>query len=132
MALGNKALTLLGIAPFTREHQATLLAEALDGFDAALKDRDRILEIGGTHALECFEQGHARINLPDDYDGEPLADRDRSEWGDLYLGWCAQHALFLHVSLRCLSESYEELDPLFFGGITVGIGDDEQRHAKAR
>jgi len=130
MAAGNKALTLLGIAPFVREHQATLLAEALDAFDAALKDRDRILEIGGSHALECFERGRARINPPDDYDGKLLADRDRSGWQDPYLGWCAQHALFLHVSLRCLSETYDELDPLFFGGITVGISDDEQRRAK--
>jgi tetratricopeptide (TPR) repeat protein len=130
MALGNKALTLLGIASFAGQHQATLLAEALDGFNAALKDHDRILEIGGVRALECFEKGRARIKPPDDYDGKPLADRDRSEWRDPYLGWCAQHALFLHVSLRCLSESLEELDPLFFGGVTVGISDDEQRHAK--
>ncbi len=130
MALGNKALTLLGIAPFAQEHQAALLAEALDGFDAALNDRNRILEIGGTRALECFEEGRAQIKPPDDHDGAPVVDRQRPEWSDPYLGWCAQHALFLHVSLRCLSESYEELDPLFFGGITVGIGDDEQRHAK--
>jgi tetratricopeptide (TPR) repeat protein len=129
MAPGNKALTLLGIAAFAGQHQPTLLVEALEAFDAALQDRERVIHIGGSRALKSFEDGRARIKPP--ASGETsTGHRDRhAEWRDPYLAWCAQHGLFLHVSMQCLSETYEELDPLFFRGVTVGLSDEEQRRA---
>jgi hypothetical protein len=45
------------------------------------------------------------------------------------LCWCAEHGLFLHVSLGSVSEDHEELDPLFFRGGTVGLSDRELSRA---
>jgi tetratricopeptide (TPR) repeat protein len=135
MALGNKALTLLGVAPLARQHVPALLSEAVDAFDAAIEDRDRVIRIGGLSALEHFEAGRARIKVSDAEPSNKPGHVHRpgfrySDWQDPYLRWCARHGLFLHVSLGCLSESYEELDPLFFEGVTVGLSDGEQRRVK--
>jgi len=121
MALGNKGTALLYVAPFARNHQPTVIAEAAHALDAALADEDRIVEFGGESALEHFRERRATIKTSSSF--VPRG-HDRREWVDPSLRWCAEHGLFLHVSLACLSEDDEELDPLFFRGVTVrALGD---------
>lgn len=126
MALGNKGTALLYVAPFAGKHRPTVTAEAVQALDAALADAERIIEFGGTKVLEHFRGLRANINVGRDFVAHP---REQPEWADPYLRRCAAHGLFLHVSLACLSEDREELDPLFFRGVTVGLDDAEQRRA---
>lgn len=63
MALGNKGVALLGIAPLMQGHVAAGVVEARDDLDAALKDRERILQIGGPAALEHFQRCRTRITV---------------------------------------------------------------------
>jgi tetratricopeptide (TPR) repeat protein len=126
MALGNRGTALRYVAPFAGKHQRTVLAEAVTALDAALEDEVGIVEFGGTGALEHFRERRAAIKVKPGFVHER---REHADWEDPHLRWCAQHGLFLHVSLPCLSEAYEELDALYFSGITVGLGDAEQRQA---
>lgn len=126
MALGNKGTALKYVAPFAGKHQPTVLAEAVTALDAALKDEAGIVQFGGTSALEHFRERRAAIKVKPGIVHKP---HEHPEWQDPHLRWCAEHELFLHVSLSCLSEAYEELDALYFSGITVGLDDAEQRRA---
>ena len=126
MALGNKGTALLYVAPYAGKHHPTVTAEAVHALDAALADAARIIEFGGTKALEHFRERRERINVGPDFAAHH---REHPKWADPYLRWCAAHGLFLHVSLACLSEDREALDPLFFRSVTVGLGDAEQRRA---
>jgi tetratricopeptide (TPR) repeat protein len=126
MALGNKGTALRYVAPFAGKHQPTMLAEAVTALDAALSDEAGIVKFGGADALEHFRERRAAINVKPGFVHER---RDHPAWRDPHLRWCAERGLFLHVSLTCLSEGYGELDALYFGGITVGLGDAEQRRA---
>jgi hypothetical protein len=76
--------------------------------------------------LEHFRERRARIKTRPDFVRHR---HEHPEWVDPYLRWCAQHGLFLHVSLACISEADEDLDPLYFRGVTVGLDDAEQRRA---
>ncbi len=122
MALGNKGMTLLGIAPFVGEHHPTVLMNAARALDAALADADRVLAIGGVSALKSFERSRAKIGGT-----VTEAHREHRDWIDQHLRWCAQAGLFLHVSPQCVSEQTEDLDPLFFRGIMTGLTDEDQR-----
>lgn len=127
MALGNKGTTLRHVAPLAGKHQATVLAEAVTALDAALENHAGIVEFGGTTALEHFRELRATIKVKPGFVHER---REHPGWADPHLRWCAEHGLFLHVSLTCLSEAYEDLDALYFSGIVVGLDDAEQRQAK--
>jgi tetratricopeptide (TPR) repeat protein len=126
MALGNKGMALGYIAPFAGKHHPTVSAEAVSALDAALRDEIGILEFSGTRALDRFRERRAAIKVKPGFVHER---REPPEWRDPHLQWCAERGLFLHVSLACLSESYEELDALYFSGIMVGFDEDEQRRA---
>jgi tetratricopeptide (TPR) repeat protein len=122
MALGNKGVALLGIAPLMQQHVAAGLAEARDDLDAALKDRERILQVGGAAALEHFEKRRASITLKGGSHGSAPA-----QWTDPYWRWCAQHNLFLHVSPRCIDPERDAFDPLFFRSVKAGLEDEDQQ-----
>ena len=122
MALGNKGVALLGIAPLMQQHVAAGVAEARDDLDAALKDRNRILQIGGPPALEHFEKRRASITVRGSGHDSAAA-----SWADPYWRWCAQHNLFLHVSPRCIDPEADAYDPLFFRSVTAGLEDEDQR-----
>jgi tetratricopeptide (TPR) repeat protein len=126
MALGNKGTALKYVAPFAGKHRPTVLAEAVTALDAALEDEAGVVEIGGAGAWEHFRERRAEIKV---MPGFVHQRHEHPEWHDPHLRWCAEHELFLHVSLSCLSEAYEELDALYFSGITVGLDDVEQRRA---
>jgi tetratricopeptide (TPR) repeat protein len=125
MALGNKGVALVGIAQFMGEHVPAVLRRAEQALDGALKDKDRILAIGGRSALRHFEDERSRIKM---------ATSTRTEaaprWKDPHLRWCASHRLFLHVSPECLSEASDSTDPLFFRGVTTGLSDEDQERVK--
>lgn len=122
MALGNKGVALLGIAPLMQQHAPAGVVEARDALDAALKDRDRILQIGGPAALEHFEKRRASITATGNGHGPATA-----SWTDPYWRWCAQHNLFLHVSPRCINPEGEAYDPLFFQSVTAEPKNADQR-----
>lgn len=124
MALGNKGVALLGIAPFVADHVPAIVRQAADALDAALADRERVLAIGGPSALQHFEGERGRIDSSSQ--SPPVDPLDR--WHDRYLDWCLRNRLFLHVSPECLTEDTELLDPLFFQGVMVGFSKPEQRH----
>jgi tetratricopeptide (TPR) repeat protein len=126
MALGNKGIALLDVAPFAGSHQPTVSAEGVEALDAALADEKRIIEFGFPTAIEHFRARRARIKTSPGFVRHP---HEQPDWDDPYLRWCAEHGLFLHVSLGCLSEASEEVDPLFFSGVTAGLDDLEQRRA---
>lgn len=123
MALGNKGVALLGIAPLMQQHAAAGVGEARVDLDAALKDRARILEIGGPGALERFEKSRSSIATK----GNPHDSPDTASWTDPYWRWCAQRNLFLHVSPRCIDPEGEDYDPLFFRSVTAEPKDEDQR-----
>jgi tetratricopeptide (TPR) repeat protein len=122
MALGNKGIALIGIAPLMHEHVAAGLLEAQEVLDRALADGERVVHIGGKGALAHFQRRRASIKLDGDGPSAPSP-----EWADPFWRWCADHGLFLHVSPRCIGADAETYDPLFFRGMTVGIGDEDQR-----
>lgn len=126
VALGSKGTALGYVAPFAGQHQPTVLAEAVTALDAALQDEAGIAEFGGATALEHFRARRAAIKVKPGFVHER---REHRGWVDPHLRWCAEHGLFLHVSLACLSEDYEELDALYFSGVTVGLDEAEQRRA---
>jgi len=126
MALGNKAIALLDVAPLAGSHHRTVAAEGAEALDAALADEKRIIEFGLPQALEHFRARRAKIKTRP---GFVPPHRKKPEWADPYLRWCAEQSLFLHVSLTCLSEASEDVDPLFFGGVTADIDDAGQQRA---
>jgi tetratricopeptide (TPR) repeat protein len=126
MALGNKGKALLYIAPFMGKHRPTVIAEAVEALDEALSNEGSVIEFGGTTALENFRACRARTDVALDF---VRHHHDHPDWADPHLRWCSEHGLFLHVSLPCLSEAYEELDALYFSRIAVGLDDAEQRRA---
>ncbi len=126
MALGNKGTALGYVAPFAGQHQPTVLAEAVTALEAALKDEAGIAEFGIPTALEHFRARRAAIKVKS---GFVHKRHEHPPWADPHLRWCAERGLFLHVSPACLSEDYEQLDALYFSGITVGLDDAEQRRA---
>jgi hypothetical protein len=63
MALGNKGIGLVGIAPLVGKHYPRVLSEAVEALDAALEDEERVLEIGGASALKHFRARERRSRL---------------------------------------------------------------------
>lgn len=126
MALGNKGTALAYMAPYAGEHRPRVLTEAVTALDAALQDERSIVKFGGANALKQFRAQRAAIEVKP---GFGYRTHEHQPWTDPHLRWCAEHELFLHVSLACLSEDCEELDALYFDGITVGLDEAEQRRA---
>jgi tetratricopeptide (TPR) repeat protein len=121
MALGNKGETLLTVAPLMHGHQPSVLNEAAWLLGRALEDKERVLAIGGPVAFRHFGEARARLGGPD-----PKPPRPDVPFKDPYLEYCRRHGLFLHASLRCVTEESEMLDPLYFNGLTVGVSDEER------
>lgn len=124
MALGNYGITLLGIAPFMGPHQGHVIHDAALALDRAFDDEERILEVGGLHALETFRQQRNRI------EGGP-AEVHRSaakagRFSDPHVQWAYERGLLLHISPSCLTDESEAVDSLHLGRMTVGIDDQSQ------
>lgn len=127
MALGNKAVALIGIAPHMGTHRHAILSPAVEALDAAIADKERILQFGGQAALEHFraERGRFRSNTKHE--------RERSapgSWDDPYLEWCLRSGLFLHVSQACINADLDKLDPLFFSSVVTPPDDAGQARAR--
>ena len=126
MALGNRGITLLNMAPLMGEHESHLLQEAAADLDAAINNRESVLHNGGHSALDQFERQRASISgsAAPLRKGDPL----RSFLGDPYLDWCLSNELFLHVSPGCIRHETKTLDPVFFRYLRLGLSDEELRH----
>lgn len=119
MAHGNRGKALALTLPFAFEHTHAVLAETIAALDAALGFPDDVIRVGGPTALANFQQ--ARDQLPDEV---PEHHHEPEAWGDPYLSWCRQHALYLHVSPACLTEGSPLLDPLVFERLVGSFEDD--------
>lgn len=128
MARGNRGVALLGVASFAGEHTASVAHEAAVDLDAALADASGLVEHGGPQALAAFRQHRARLQGPSSADPAELPTPQRLS--DPHLEWCRWHGLLLHPSMRCVRDETDPMDPLFFRGLTVGVGDDAQAHMR--
>jgi tetratricopeptide (TPR) repeat protein len=127
MALGNKAVALIGIAPHMGSHKHAILAPAVEALDAAIADEQRILQFGGRSALEHFRAERGRF--PEGAKGGHRTSAPAS-WDDPHLRWCLQHGLFLHVSQACIRGDLDKLDPLFFARVVTPLDDAGQVRAR--
>jgi tetratricopeptide (TPR) repeat protein len=126
MAQGNKGVALVGVARLADGHTSAVLSQAVDALDKALADRARVVAFGSPNAYETFQDTRAKIDVKQGKaGGEGHTHSPHSEaWSDPYLEWCRRSRLFLHVSLDCLSEDTEILDPLFFSRVVVKTSED--------
>ena len=125
MALGNRGITLLRVAPLMGSHATHLLVQAAADLDAAIRDRERVLLCGGQSALDTFERRRSLMTVSE---GTLQPTRNSSlPLGDPYLDWCLKYRLFLHSSANCISIKTEILDPISFGNITFPKGSNLDR-----
>lgn len=94
MALGNRAITLVHYARF-HEHGSMLIALAVHDLTGALRDRDRVVAIGGPSSLAHFQEVRSRVSARQDM---PLPTRDPEAWEETHARRCFERELFLHVS----------------------------------
>jgi hypothetical protein len=116
MALGNRGIALMHMAPSAMEHSASVYAEAYWDLADALANRDGVLRYGGRAAVKSFEERIARWKkLPSKrlLPLRPLADP--------YASWIQRNNLFLHMSRRCVADTTEDWDPLYFRSIRTPI-----------
>jgi tetratricopeptide (TPR) repeat protein len=127
MALGNRAMALVRVAPFMDGHQNHVLEDAAWLFDRALEDEQRVIEIGGQGALTTFRNQRARIGS----DGPPREPESRDvRFEDPHAQWAFDQGLLLHLSPTCLSHESTSIDPLHLGRMVVGIAEEEQDRLK--
>ena len=126
MALGNRGLALVYMAPLMGEHESHLLQEAAADLDAAIDSHESVLRNGGQCALDQFERWRALISGPPG--PLPNAGPLRSSLGDPYLDWCLSNELFLHASPSCIRRETKTLDPVFFRYLRSGLSDEDLRH----
>ena len=122
MAAGNRAITLLNVAPLMGGHESHVQLQALSDLDIAISDQDRVLRCGGQSALESFKRRHAGLLVTEDLrnsDTEPSP-----QLGDLHLDWCLRNQLFLHISPDCIRAGSETLDAVTFRNFTLSLADD--------
>ena len=126
MALGNRGLALLYIAPLMGEHKSHLLQEAAAYLDAAIDNHESVVRNGGQSALDQFERRRALISGPPHppWSVPSLP----SSLGDPYLDWCLRNELFLHASPSCIRREANILDPVFFQHVTSGLTDEDLRY----
>ncbi len=128
MASGNKGVALAHVAHLSEGHTSAVLSQAVEALDAALKDRDGIMAASGPNAYATFETTRRRIKITSTTDDDSshkghIHSSSTDPWKDPYLDWCRRESLFLHVSLGCLREDDESLDPLYFRRLISDIGD---------
>ena len=94
MALGNRGVALLNVAPLMGPHQSHVLGEAVTNLDAAIRSRKSVLQAGGQSALDQFVNGRSRI--VESKRPKHVTKRPPASLGDPYLEWCLSNGLFLH------------------------------------
>ena len=127
MALGNRGITLLSVAPLMGEHESHVRQEAAADLDAAIEKRESVLQHGGRSALDQFQHQRASISTS----LRPIQNVPNlpSSLGDPYLDWCLSNELFLHASPRCIRRETKTVDPVFFRSLRVGLSDEDLRHS---
>jgi tetratricopeptide (TPR) repeat protein len=131
MALGNKGMALARVSRLADGHANAVLGQAVTALDAALADRAGILASAGPGAIESFAALRKTIQVTNDGEGHEHGHghtfgSSAEPWKDPYLEWCRREGLFLHVSLVCLEEEQEHLDPLFFRRLINKIGEEDR------
>lgn len=123
MALGNRAITLVHYAQF-HEHSSMLIALAIRDLNGVLRDRDRVVAIGGPGSLKHFQEVRSRVSARKDV---PLPTRNPASWKEAHARWCFTHELFLHVSHHCLRPDDAHYDAVFVRQLSSGHGTQETR-----
>jgi tetratricopeptide (TPR) repeat protein len=126
MARGNLGLALVHVAPFARQHAASVGGEGLAELQAALTDEERVREIGGMSAFEHFR---AELEKYTSRGAQPVRVSPPA-FTEPYLRWMGEQRLFLHVSPSCLQEDSLAFDPLFFQFVRSGWDEGEDARAK--
>ena len=126
MALGNRGLALLYAAPFMREHERHVILQAAADLDAAIDNRESVLQNGGESALEEFQR--KRSSIGDFPDQSNTGSRTKPKFSDPHLNWCLNQGLFLHASPDNIHDNVKILDPIFFRKIITGIDTEDILH----
>ena len=126
MALGNRGLALLYVAPLMGPHEPHVLGEAAADLDAAIHNRESVLQAGGQSALDQFMNWRSKI-LESQGLQHP-AREPHASLADPYLEWCLINSLFLHPSMACIHGELETIDSVFFSGIRSGLDEDAMHH----
>jgi len=116
MALGNRGTALMHMAPSAKEHSASVYVEAYWDLADALANRDGVLRYGGDSAVKSFEERIARWKKPPSKRLSPPR-----LLVDPYARWIQLNNLFLHLSRRCVTDTTEDWDPLYFRSIRSPI-----------
>lgn len=118
MALGNRGIALLNVSPLMGPHQSHVLGDAATDLDAAIQNRESVLQAGGQSAFDQFVNGRSRIiesKGPTDSANTPPA-----SLGDPYLDWCLSNGLFLHPSMACIHADVGIIDSIGISRIKSG------------
>jgi len=124
MAYGNRGITLLHVAPFMGEHRGGVFRQAAAALDEALSRQDDVMRVGGPAALTHFKTERASIRISEAEARSEGCQQVRLD--DPYLDWCLRNQLFLHVSHDCIREDTQDLDAIYFRGLTAGTVEDER------
>ena len=124
MAHGNRGVTLLHVAPFMGKHRGGVFRRAAAALDEALSRQDSVMRVGGPAALDHFKMERASIRISEAEARSEGCQQERL--GDPYLDWCLRNELFLHVSHDCIREDTQDLDAIYFRGLTAGTAEDER------
>ena len=116
MALGNRAIALLDASRLIGAHEGDLVLQAAADLDAAMDDRERVLEYGGQEAIDAFGARRDRITIQTGHAQKPT--RHPRSLGDPHLDWCLEKRLFLHNWHDCIHSETEILDPVLFKSIS--------------
>ena len=125
MALGNRGITLLNVAPLMGGHESHVLSQAASDLDFAIKDRERVLRCGGQSALATFERWRAKLTgVPDLHVTE-----SPPSFADPYLDWCLSNRLFLNISPECIRANTDILDSISFRSFRLSLTDEALHRA---
>ncbi len=126
MALGNRGMALLFAAPLMGEHQWHTLLDAAASLEAAIENKDSVIESGGRQALGTFEKCRASISVSSTTTLE--SDKTSQSLQDRHLDWCRSWRLFLNVSPDCINDTTKVLDPVSFREMSFSLNDPRLSH----
>ena len=122
MALGNRGITLLYVAPLMEGHESHLLLQAAADLDAAIDDRERVLRCGGQSAFDTFVRRRGALSISGS--SRSPAHEAHTSLGDPHLDWCLRNELFLHISPNCIRPVTQTLDAVSFRSFKLSLTDD--------
>ena len=125
MALGNRGITFIDVAPLMGGHASHVLSQAVADLDAAMDDRVRVLRCGGQLALETFERSRNSLTVTET--PQPDSRATAARFDDPYLEWCRRQNLFLHFSPDCIQEDHRVLDAISFKSFSLRLDEDSEK-----